>query len=239
MKPLFRFQSDYRTHICTYVSYPDGEIVINSNGRIGRYLFFPSDIVKYYNGKLPSELTIIDVACGAAADHPFVMDYLKDIKLNLIGVDINHGTLHYTVNGEVSYPVNNTFAIDQKGLLCNRGYAFIPNGRTFKDAGLYKVSKYFEKCNRDANNVIHLDSTHNMFEDRWIMKPEYRKKLNLIVADATELPFPNNIADVVIAANFLFGSNVSVARRINAEIDRILKPDGLYLGDRRNITHKN
>jgi len=220
--------------IQTRVGYDDGELFTYSNSRIGRYIFFPNDIRRHYNNDLPKELTIVDVACGAAGEHPFLMNQFRKIKLNLIGVDINYRTIGFAKAGQISYPIDNGFMLDDNNRLSKSDkYPVYPYQKDFKTASRYNVYKFFDSWDDSSPDFIHVDSCQNTSEGRWIMKKELADCLNLIVADAASLPFPDKFADVIISANFLYGSDCPVSKRIYAEIARILKPNGLYLGDNR------
>lgn len=228
---------NYKNIQKTIRAYPDGIIEVASNGRIGRYCFFPKKIQNHYKKNLPSKLIILDVACGAAADHPLLYDFFdkKGIELILIGIDVNKQMLHLTKEGLVTYPLEVDLQVDSKGKISieknmsSYRYskkAFFPNS----------ISKYFTQFKNDYDStkpLLHIDSIINKEGGRWIMNQEYRQRLDLRCEDATQLPFEDNYADVIIAENFLFGCNTGVHKRINAEIDRVLKPNGIYLGDYR------
>jgi ubiquinone/menaquinone biosynthesis C-methylase UbiE len=221
----------------TVQEYPDGVIEVASNGRIGRYCFFPKKIQKHYGGRFPSKLTVLDVACGAAADHPLLYDFFdkKGIELVLIGIDINEKLLQITKEGLVTYPLEVDLQVDSQGRISieknmssyrYRNKAFFPNS-------IYDYFTKWKKGHKFTKPLLHIDNIINEESGRWIMNPEYRKRLDLKCEDATQLPFEDNYADVIIAENFLFGCNEGVHKRINDEIDRVLKPNGLYLGDDR------
>lgn len=222
----------------TVRQYEDGVIYVASNSRIGRYCFFPKKIKKHYN-KIPQKLIILDVGCGGAADHPLLYDYFDKLKidLTLIGIDVNKELLDKVKIGNVTYPLEVDLVIESKGKLSfeegmssynYRHQAYFPKN----------IENIFSKEKIEHSQKYHIDNGINIRGGRWTMGAKYLSRLNLIEADALNLPFPNNFADVIIAENFLFGDTQGISNRINNEINRVLKPEGLYLGDRRE-TYKS
>jgi len=225
--------------------YPDGTIDVVSNGRIGRYCFFPFEIEKHYRLRgqsLPKELIILDVGCGGAADHPLMHDYFdrRGIELILIGIDVNEQMLDLTRKGKVSYPLEIELIADESGKL----HFFGGDEVTSKNLRAYlptSVTHYFKKCiPKNGDGILHLEKfiddhicEKNPAPSRWVMKPECRERLDLRAIDAVSMPFSDCFADVIIAENFLFGFQGGVYRRIREEITRVIKPDGLYLGNGR------
>ena len=220
-------QAIFRTH----KTYKDGTIDVASNGRIGRYCFFPKRIVDHYAGELPDPLTIIDVGCGAAADHPLLLDFFRrrGVETLLIGVDVNHELLHLVKEGRVTYPLEIDLQVDEKGKVSidHRMCSF----RSRRLASLpANLNQQFSRW--DGEDVLHINEYTNKEAGRWMMKPKHRSRLNLACADATAFPLGDAVADVVIAENFFyFDTRQGVSRRIRKELGRILKPSGLYLGD--------
>jgi len=216
--------------------YHDGRIVRASNARIGRYRYFPRQIADHYRGNLPNRLSIVDVGCGGAAEHPLLVDYFekRDVHITLVGVDVNGKLLRLSKEGLVSYPLEIDLLLDRSNgkISVDRCMASYPDRK--KVSFPRSIYDYFVEAGynrRRYRRILHIDESINLESGRWSMRPEWRKRLNLVCADATCLPFDDGIADVVIAENFFMGSDEGVYHRIRLEMGRILKPNGLFLGD--------
>ena len=218
--------------LSTVRRYEDGEINTACNGRIGRYAFFPRLIEEHYGKSLPSKLTIMDIGCGAAADHPLLLDYFtkKGVRLNLIGVDVNPDVLNLTKEGRLTLPLEVDLELDERGKpAISKGMG---SYRDRKRAVLpRRVQDFYESVSGADQSYTHIDLSISKESGRWVMRPEWRRRLHLVRADAVSLPFPNNIADIVIAENFSFHSSEGIWGRIYKDVMRVLKPNRKLLGD--------
>lgn len=213
--------------------YEDGEMHTASNGRIGRYIFFPRAIEEHFTPVLPKSLTILDIGCGAAADHPLLKGYFdkKGIDTTLVGVDVNISLLHMTRDGLVTYPLEIDLEVDEEGItsISERVCSY-----TFRHRALigWSLFDYFIKYNPSDSEIYHhIDAEMNPESGRWVMNQDFRTKLRFIEADAIALPFMDETFDVVIAENFLLGGSGGVYDRIRSEMFRVKRHSGLLLDE--------
>ncbi|MFT4261724.1 MAG: methyltransferase domain-containing protein [Candidatus Woesearchaeota archaeon] len=209
----------------TEKEYPEGIISVASNGRIGRYVFFPKMIEAHFNYKLPKKLVMVDVACGAAADHPLLYDFFdkKNVELTLIGVDINEETIRHTLEGKIAYGLECDNILENNKLSFDRD---LSSEQKFKDMYSYDdIEEYFDVYKKKIFDGV-VNIALNKKDKAWIMNTKSRERLDLRIQDATKLDFETNYADIVVCENFLFGRKDELGNKIRFEMDRILKPGG-------------